>query len=300
MTTNTHHYPTHNTAIRPQIKIGFIGASRVGTNLARLFQINSDVVISGFYSDSENAAQESCKITNTTQITSILQLVTQSDVVFITTRDDKISTIWSLIYPLPQNIWHNKTFVHCSGMLTSEIFSNNTLNGASLHPIFPFNTKNTPVATMSKIIFTLEGGANASKTLQDLLNKINIKFSLITRGDKILYHFICFTLSSGIMALSASMFKQSQNTSIDVFDILPLSLATIQNLIDTKSIKQSLTGPIPRGDVGILKNYFNLVDLPNTQLLKYVIENLAPYTDTLDTEDVYSLLNMTTGEKPHE
>lgn len=259
--------------------IGIIGASKVGTNLARIFSTDKSLHVVGIYSNSKIALAETINIINVPIIQNILQLVNSCDIIFITTKDKNIAHTWEYIQNSNNTSWQDKVFIHCSGLLTSEVFYNNETNGASLHPIFPFNHKNIPMNTLRQIQFSLEGGTPALSHIKPILKSLNLKYFIIDKVSKPLYHYACFILSSGINALLAYVIQITQNTDIDPFKLLPLSANAINNLIDSNDITKSLTGPIARGDTDVLSDYINLISQNHLPTLKFIIEQLSNFTN---------------------
>ncbi len=260
-------------------KIGFIGASKTGSNLVRLCQqYNNLIDLVGIYSNSKLALDETINIIDIPIATDMFQLIESSDIIFITTKDNDISKTWEYIQST-QTRKLEQIFIHCSGLLTSEVFINHESNGASLHPIFPFNRKDIPLDTLSQIQFSLEGGDTAITYIKPLLELLNLKYFVIDKTVKPIYHFICFILSSGVTALFSYATQISNNSNIDIFKLLPLSINAINNLTESNNITQSMTGPIARGDIDTLSNYTKLLEPSNLPPLKFIIEHLVPFTN---------------------
>ena len=69
------------------------------------------------------------------------KLINNSDIIFITTNDDNIQTIWNKIKDMNLK---EKIICHCSGSVSSEIFKGaDSENVCSVHPMLAFNSKNT-------------------------------------------------------------------------------------------------------------------------------------------------------------
>ncbi len=122
------------------IKFGFIGAGKVGFSLGKYLKENNINVI-GYYSKSQHSAKEAAIFTNTKHYSSLEDLIKNSDAIFITTSDNQISSVWNEIKRLPIK---EKLICHCSGSISSDIFSNiNNLGayGYSIHPMFAISDK---------------------------------------------------------------------------------------------------------------------------------------------------------------
>ena len=90
--------------------IGFIGAGKCGMSLAYYFR-SKGVNVIGFSSRSNN--------TEDFELYSREKLINNSDIIFITTNDDNIQTVWNKIKDMNLK---EKIICHCSGSVSSEIF----------------------------------------------------------------------------------------------------------------------------------------------------------------------------------
>ena len=127
--------------------IGFIGAGKCGMSLAYYFR-SKGVNVIGFSSRSNN--------TEDFELYSREKLINNSDIIFITTNDDNIQTVWNKIKDMNLK---EKIICHCSGSVSSEIFKGaDSENVCSVHPMLAFNSKHTSLNAISNAFFTVEGG----------------------------------------------------------------------------------------------------------------------------------------------
>ena len=82
------------------MKIGFIGAGKVGFSLGKYFAGNG-LEISGYFSRSESSAREAAAFTGTDFFMSAKKLILVSDAVFLTVPDDEIKNTY-LSLPIEQ------------------------------------------------------------------------------------------------------------------------------------------------------------------------------------------------------
>lgn len=101
-------------------KAAIIGAGRVGSSLGLYFFDNNYISLEGYYSKSRQSASYSAGLTKTKAFTSIKEIVDTCNIIFVTTGDDQIARVWKDLknYDLNQKI-----ICHCSGSLSSEVFS---------------------------------------------------------------------------------------------------------------------------------------------------------------------------------
>ena len=103
------------------IRIGFIGAGKVGFSLGKYFRDNNLKVI-GYYSKDLDSAKKAAEFTDSKYYDDMENLVKECDTIFITTPDGMINEIWSCVKELSIK---GKIICHCSGSLSSRVFSNN-------------------------------------------------------------------------------------------------------------------------------------------------------------------------------
>ena len=75
------------------MRIGIIGAGKVGTTLGKYLSIHG-VDVTGFYSRTQESADEAATFAETETYSSLFKLVEENDVIFITTPDGVISQAW--------------------------------------------------------------------------------------------------------------------------------------------------------------------------------------------------------------
>ena len=98
------------------MKIGFIGAGKVGFSLGKYFAENG-LEISGYYSRSESSALEVAVFTGSELFVSAEELVSASDAVFLTVPDSAIKETYSA---LPKDLLCGRQICHCSGAMSAE------------------------------------------------------------------------------------------------------------------------------------------------------------------------------------
>ena len=123
------------------MKIGFIGAGKVGFSLGQFF-VQGGLPVTGYYSRHRGSAQEAAAWTGTKQYESLESLVRASDALFLTVPDGAIASVFA---QLREFDLAGKQICHCSGALTArEAFPGVEETGAghySIHPLFPLCDK---------------------------------------------------------------------------------------------------------------------------------------------------------------
>jgi len=256
-----------------QIKIGFIGASKTGTVIANYFKYKGLKVV-GFYSISLDSLNTTISLTNTYKFSSIQDLVVNSDLIFITVKDDYLSKVYAQIEFL-ENI-KNKFFCHCSGLYPANLFKQK-FNCGSIHPIYTFNNKNILPEKLNNLTFALEGDNATLNLLKQILNLTQNSYFILKAKYKINYHLAGMLLSSGLLAvftLVLEITKPIPNFKPEL--LLDLSNNVINNLKTKVSITNTLTGPLKRADIDTFQKYFTILDKHQKSVLANLMLTLLP------------------------
>lgn len=265
------------------IKVGFIGAGKVGVNLGRYFT-QKGVELSGFYGRSEYTTKKAAQITKSKFYNNIQKVIQESDIIFITTPDDTISIIDQKI---SQFDLKNKSVCHASGSLKSTVLSNAKSSGAqiySIHPIFAFSNKNIELQELEKIYFSIEGDIEVGSVdlpVIRLLKIIGNRYFVRSIEDSSVYHLanvFVSNLTLSLIDLGISYFKQIGLEEEEALKaIAPLVRGNIENIFE-KGFLNSLTGPVVRGDKNTIKKHLDVLDHEDKKLYEKLSLNLLKLT----------------------
>lgn len=244
------------------IKIGFIGAGKVGFTLGKYLKDNNINVV-GYFSKSEESSLEASNFTKTKQYKEISILVKESDAIIITTPDDKILEVWNKIKKLSIK---NKFICHCSGSLSSDIFSKIGDYGAyaySIHPMFPISDKYNSYNSISSAFITIEGDKRYIYNVKSFIERLGNKTKIIEKGDKAIYHLasvISSNLMIGLISIAINYLNKCGFTTGEAIGSLyPLIKHNVEN-INSNGIIDSLTGPVERGDINTINSHYFALD----------------------------------------
>lgn len=245
------------------MNIGFIGAGKVGCSLAKYFSL-CGMQITGFYSRDYQQTQAASEFTGSEAYLTLSSLVEDCDCLFLTVPDSQISSVWQVVSRLPIE---NKLVGHCSGLLTSQLFTVDHIVhplAFSLHPLSAIYDRFTCYKEMAKVSFTLEANNPlALAKLQPMLSPLVNAIAILSAEHKALYHAACVMLSNHVIALAqvgSDMLAQCgldphfcQQAWHDLF------LANAKNICNVGTIN-ALTGPVERNDANTIKQH--LLNLP--------------------------------------
>ncbi len=265
---------------RRSMRIGFIGAGKVGCSLGKyLTATGSNWQIEGYLSRSTDSAKEAAVFTDSRVIDQVELLTQMSDVIFITTPDGVIGEIWREICHSEIDLT-NKIIVHCSGLLSSNIFEGAVLRGAtvaSLHPLYAISDRFACYEMLSDALFTLEGSGARLEEFQSLLEMSGLTIQRIDASGKVAYH-AAASIGSNLMVALAEL-------SIDLlldcgFDreharraLYPLMLGNLHAIIEKDTV-EALTGPAERADVKTVEAHLNTLTGDDREIYRLLTKKL--------------------------
>jgi len=238
------------------LKVGFIGAGKVGIAFGKYLKEKKIEVIGYFDRNIENSINSS-NFTKTKTFKNIKELVNCSDIIFITVNDDEIEEVSQNIIKT-NLIINKKKFLHMSGAMSTKILKtleNSGANVYSLHPLQSFVEVSKAVEDLYKTYFSLEGNIKKDDEIIGLLNKLGNKYFIITQEQKAKYHMSACIFSNYLVTLMDFGTNILEDIGIqrdEGFEAMyPLIEGTLEN-IKKVGTKKALTGPIARGDIGTI------------------------------------------------
>ena len=239
------------------MKIGFIGAGKVGCSLGKYFK-EHDIDVTGYFSKTKSSAQVATNLTGTIMYNDIETILKNNDTLFLTVPDNSIDKLWDYIRNLDIR---NKNICHCSGSISSTAFFDAENKGASvysIHPLCAISDKLIGYKSLKSAVFTIEGSEKNLMKMRSLFKSCGNDIFTIKTDKKALYHagaVMCSNLvislySLGVKALAKSGLDQEVAKQM----LMPLLKGNVKN-IETLGIEKALTGPVERNDLITLKRH---------------------------------------------
>ncbi len=248
-------------------KIAIVGAGVVGTALAVLLR-EKGYKIAGIASRREESLQKANSLLGGDVQTSTTpsQITPEADIVFITTSDGAIQDVCDAI-ARDGGFRSGQIVVHTSGALPSTILASAQQKGAliaSVHPLQSFADVKQAVKILPASIFNLEGDVDAIAVLKALVEQLGGKPITIQTVNKPLYHaaaVLACNFFVTLVYLSYQLFEAIELTQeVAAEALLPLIKGTVNNIEHLGPVK-ALTGPIARGDVGVIKGHLEALKM---------------------------------------
>lgn len=254
-------------------KIAIIGTGEVGTALGEAFTKAGYEVIA-VVSKEKKKAEKCMKLTKCKRWSNDPREVAGiADIILITVRDEEIEEVSSVI---KDRIKNHTVVVHTSGALPSSIL--HAKRRLSLHPIFSF--KGLPLKKGT--YFGIEGEVEVGKKL---VNSLGGKYLIIDPGLKFLYHAGLTFVSSYFLTLLNIGMTLLQQAKINTPEEVVFSLLTsVLENAKKFGIKEAITGPVKRGDIGIVRK--------EAEVLKNKSKTIASLYELLYTQ-LKTIINST-------
>ena len=250
-------------------KIAIVGAGLVGTALAYLLKEKGYTLV-GLAGRGEESLKKAASLVggDVRTTTAPEEITTEADLVLITTSDSAIQEVCDRI--ASKGGFHpGQIVVHTSGALPSTILKNAQDKGAliaSVHPLQSFADIKGAVKIIPSSIFNLEGDPKAIPFLAELVQELGGKPLAIDTQGKPLYHAAAVVACNFLVTLVYLSYQLFEAIDISQDDaaqaLLPLIKGTVNNIERLGPVK-ALTGPIARGDVGVIRGHleaFKAVD----------------------------------------
>lgn len=242
------------------MRIGFIGAGKVGFSLGKYFA-DHGLEVTGYYDSTREAAKEAAVFTQTKHYEELLPLVKDSDALFLTVPDGLIRTVWEQIRSMPIE---GHMICHCSGALSAQQafsgISDRGASGCSVHPLFAVSDKYHSFQELGHAYFTLEGQDPCLITMMNLLKSFGNGVQIIDSSKKTMYHAAAAICSNQVTALvqqSVSMLLSCGFSPETAGKVLkPIMCGNLEHVADEGAVN-SLTGPVERCDTETVKKHLD-------------------------------------------
>lgn len=256
------------------MKIGFIGAGRVGCTLGKYLSSHGKC-ITGYYSRNPENAKAAAEFTDTKCFSSMTELFNSSDAIFLTVSDNAIPLVYNeLLDQLKddKSSLKGKILCHTSGACSSSVFTESDKYGFyaySIHPIFAVSDKYTSYINFDKAFITIEGSPEYQQDLKELFNSCELKTAVISAENKSKYHaasvmasnFVCGLFNNAVKLLVECGFDKDEAATA----LSGLFIKNAEGIALNGPIKQ-LTGPIERNDSSTIKKHLSVLSESDREL----------------------------------
>ncbi len=280
------------------MKIGFIGAGKVGFSLGKYFS-EKGMELSGYYSRNPDSSQAAAEFTSSVKYSKVSELIRDSDAIFLTVPDSEIFHVYSKIKNMGIN---GKQLCHCSGAMTaSDTFpdiSEYSAHGASIHPLFPISSRYEAYKQMGAAFFCIEGDNAVVEIWTEILSALGNRTRRISPQNKKQYHAACAVSSNlvcGLISMSIMLLKNCGFSTDEALCALkPLAESNIRNIF-SQGLPDALTGAVERCDIKTVKEHILCINSDDRQIYKSLSIKLTQLAEIkhpeIDYSEMYRILS---------
>lgn len=261
------------------MRVGFIGAGKVGCSLGKYF-VENGIEVSGYYSRTLEASREAAEFTLTGNYETLESILEDSDTLFLTVPDGQIGKVWDDMRGLDIR---DKMICHCSGSISSATFFDGEKRGAkvySVHPLYAVSDRFSSWKNLRNAYFVIEGSESGIESIRRLMQVGGNQVIVTDTAKKSLYHGAAVTASNLVVALlsiSVDMLSVCGFEKEAALEALKgLFLGNAEAMVE-RGLVDALTGPVERNDVSTIRRH---------------LEAFGQEDDMQNTEMIYRLLSM--------
>ncbi|SFC81398.1 Rossmann-like and DUF2520 domain-containing protein [Pragia fontium] len=274
------------------MRIGFIGAGKVGFTLGKYFT-SKGVNVVGYYSQHIDDAREAAAFTQTNYFKDAETLIAACDTLFLTVPDTNIVQVWDEIKHYPIS---GKNICHCSGALSADIFADLQYYGAygySVHPIYAIHDKDTSFQMFSEAYFTVEGCDAHISQITMLIASLGNSVRIMKAENKALYHAASVMVSNLVIALAktgSDLFAQCGfDAQFSEKAWNALFLGNVENICHS-GVSKALTGPLERGDINTIRKHLACLNDKQREIYVTLSRSLLSVAQEKHPDRDYSLI----------
>ena len=253
------------------MRLSVLGAGRVGRTLARLWREAGRFEIADVVATTDHHARDAVAFIGGGRPVGRLDGLQPADLYMLTVPDDRIAALaasLSAAGPLPVGA----TVFHCSGALDSSLLAplaDRGMHCASLHPMHSFADPAVSLTAFAGSCCALEGDEAACALIAPAAVAIGARLIRLDASAKPLYHaagvvasnYLTGLIDGATELLAAAGVPGEMHATI----LEPLVRGSVDNLFE-QGAEAALTGPISRGDAGVVARQMDRITRQAPQL----------------------------------
>lgn len=261
----------HSDVSIESLKIGFIGAGRLGRALAWSFG-RHDYRVFAVASRSIASSQALAERFQSCRIMTAQKVADTCDLVFVTTPDDVIKPTVDCI------IWRPASgVVHCSGGTEVSALAKANQDGAFIggfHPMQTFGDPDVAARALPGSTITIEADGLLNEILRKLALRLGCQINQLPAGQRANYHAAAGYASQYINVVLGEAVRIWQSWGASeaaaLHALVPLARGTLSS-IEFTGLAKGMPGPVSRGDAGTIEKHLRSLaafDLPTALLYR--------------------------------
>ena len=248
-----HEHPHHHSEPGQPPVIGIVGAGAVGTALGVALTRAGWPVHAVASRDLERRERFRSLVDGSRAYAEAQALVEEVELIIVAVPDDAIATLARGL-----RMYGGQAMVHTSGALDADVLTPAMAAGTQVgafHPLVAFADTERAVAALHGATVAIEGDDQLAALLADMAEAVGARPVRLAPGSKAAYHAAAVLAAGGFVALLDAIVELGRVAGLDEPGALaiygPLIEGTLGNA-RALGVRDALTGPIARGDVGTL------------------------------------------------
>jgi predicted short-subunit dehydrogenase-like oxidoreductase (DUF2520 family) len=246
-------------------RLGFIGAGRLARCVARRFARAGFPVVAVASRTPASASALAAQLDGCRAVATPQHVVDAADLIFLTVPDDELApTAAGLRFDASRA--ESQALVHCSGASSVDVLDPAKRQRAAtggFHPLYLFGADDADLARIDGCSVTIEADGALHAALVRLAGALGCHPLSIPAGGRMLYHAAAHYAASFALCGLAEAVDLWRTLGFDedaaLRALLPLLAGTIGTARD-KGLANALSGPVSRGDAGIVARQLALLE----------------------------------------
>lgn len=264
-------------------RFAIIGGGRVGTAVGRILQDKRERVVAVASRSDESLRSAGRHIKGVDLTTDVVKAGRKGNAIIITTPDDLIADS-CLSLASGEAVGKGDYIVHMSGALGLGVLKSAEELGArvaSIHPLQTFADVRGAIRSIPGSVFAVTTRDAATQAwAEELVVKLGGEPVPLAEKDKALYHIGAVVASNLLVALEHAAELVYQEIGLQrekaLKALMPLIEGTVQNL-KRLGTEKALTGPVARGDIGVLRRHLECLEREEREQLLKVYTSLSMF-----------------------
>ena len=248
-----HRHPHVNSESGEPPYVGIVGAGSVGTALGVALQRAGWRVAAVASRDPGRRARFMALVPGARGFAEATALLDEVELVILAVPDDVIATIVQSL-----RLYGGQALVHTSGLLGADVLLPAMAAGTQIggfHPLVAFADTERAVQALRGATVAVEGDDELAGLLADMADAIGAVPVRLAPGSKPAYHAAAVLSAGGVVALLDAVAQLGAVAGLDEASALAIYLPLVRQTLDNAAalgVRDALTGPFTRGDVGTL------------------------------------------------
>ena len=253
------HPHAHGNAGEPPLT-GIVGAGAVGTALGLAMSRAGWPIVAVSSRDPGRRERFRRLVPGVRAFSEANAVLDEVELVILAVPDDALAGIANEL-----RLYSGQALVHTSGLLGAEVLAPARAAGTQIgafHPLVAFADTERAVAALHGATVAVEGDDDLVALLADLAESLGAVAVRLAPGAKAAYHAAAVLAAGGVVALLDAIVRLGAVTGMDEAGALAVYLPLVRQTLDNAQalgVRDALTGPFTRGDVGTLEAH--LVEL---------------------------------------